>query len=99
VRCNDVSQQLLFAHDPASQFCPSVVLASMQGVTGSRAVAAPNEARTRSDATTLPSMRSYSTWRSRERTRNPARPPPPFSKVRPNELRRVRAGRRRLATR
>ena len=58
VRCGDVSQQLLFAHEAASQAWLSGVLVRMQGVTGNRAVAAPNEAAIKSEDRILPSMRS-----------------------------------------
>lgn len=58
VRCDDVAQQVLFAHETGAQAWLSGVFAIIQGATGDRAVAVPNETAMRSEDTTLPSMRS-----------------------------------------
>jgi hypothetical protein len=56
VRCDDVSQQILFAHEPGWQIWLSGVFVIMQGASGNRAVAVPNEAAMSSEDTSLPSI-------------------------------------------
>jgi hypothetical protein len=69
VRCDDVAQQVRFAHETGAQAWLSGAFAIMQGATGNRAVAMPNEAVMRSEDTTLPSTRSLYHMRSRTASR------------------------------